>query len=133
MTLKFSSTLFFMFLSGNCRSLFMNVTMYSHMGEFSKRNTYRPLSYCACSVSTFSTTWLPKEHTLVEQLMVIGSLLSKLLKAQFFKHYFQLFEYLIQFFFCSVPSRDFFSSFLWHFSRISNRTQKNKLGIENYC
>jgi hypothetical protein len=68
-----------MLFSDNVPSLFMNVIMYSHMGEFSNLYTYRPLSYCACSVSTFSTTWSPNEHTLVEQLIVNGSLLSKLL------------------------------------------------------
>lgn len=38
----------------------------------------RPFSKREYSVSTFSTTCLPNEHTLVEQVMTILSLLSKL-------------------------------------------------------
>ena len=82
-TLKFSKTLFLRFFSGNCFSLFIKVTMYSHMGEFSNLYTQRPeLSQQPCSISTFSTTWLPNEHTLVEQLMVICSGLSNLFREE---------------------------------------------------
>lgn len=96
---KFSSTLFIMYFSGRCFSLWMKLIMYSHMGERWMRYTKRPFSrraYSVCGVgqschlasltclpaphlprplltSTFSTTCLPKEHTLVETLMVMLS------------------------------------------------------------
>ena len=99
---KFSRTLFIMYFSGRCFSLWMKLIMYSHMGERWMRYTKRPFSSLAYSVcrgdqgitqpacsrpppshqpptprpsltSTFSTTCLPKEHTLVETLMVMLS------------------------------------------------------------
>lgn len=75
---KFSSTLFIMYFSGRCLSLWMKLIMYSHMGLRWILYTKRPFSYLAYSVSTFSTTCLPKEHTLVEHVMVMFSLLSYL-------------------------------------------------------
>lgn len=104
--MKFSSTLFIMYFSGRCSSLWMKLIMYSHMGERWMRYTKRPFSSRAYSVwgsevggvtglgfqaararlsqppqppagapltSTFSTTCLPKEHTLVDTLMVMLS------------------------------------------------------------
>ena len=88
---KFSKTLFIMYFSGRCLSLLIKLVMYSHIGERLILYTNRPLSNLAYSVcqakhninnskihavtltSTFSTTCLPKEHTLVEQEMVILS------------------------------------------------------------
>lgn len=107
--MKFSRTLFIMYFSGRCLSLWIKLIMYSHMGERWMRYTKRPFSSLAYSVcgsrrgwaggrrqlacplpaahphpshvprcgppltSTFSTTCLPKEHTLVETLMVMLS------------------------------------------------------------
>lgn len=79
---KFSSTLFIMYFSGRCFSLWMKLIMYSHMGERWMRYTKRPFSNLAYSVSTFSTTCLPNEHTLVEHVMVMFSLLSYLQEAE---------------------------------------------------
>ena len=113
---KFSRTLFIMYFSGRCFSLWMKLIMYSHIGERWMRYTYRPFSNleeqtgvnttvlkwiqcqymkfgvfnvfpstkCNClfathfgySVSSFSTTCLPKEQTLVEHWSVMFSLLS---------------------------------------------------------
>lgn len=100
---KFSKTLFIIYFSGRCFSLWIKLIMYSHMGERWMRYTKRPFSSRAYSVwgqrthgacwflslppslhtllpcppawltSTFSTTCLPKEQTLVETLMVILS------------------------------------------------------------
>lgn len=75
---KFSSTLFIMYFSGRCFSLWMKLIMYSHMGERWILYTNRPFSKRAYSVSTFSTTCLPKEQTLVEHVMVMFSGLSYL-------------------------------------------------------
>lgn len=79
---KFSSTLFIIYFSGRCFSLWMKLIMYSHMGERWIRYTKRPFSNLAYSVSTFSTTCLPNEHTLVEHVMVMFSLLSYLQKTE---------------------------------------------------
>jgi len=56
----------------------MKLIMYSHIGERCMRYTKRPFSNLAYSVSTFSTTCLPNEHTLVEHVIVMFSLLSYL-------------------------------------------------------
>lgn len=47
---KFSSTLFIMYFSGRCLSLWIKLIMYSHIGERWMRNTYFPPSICAYSV-----------------------------------------------------------------------------------
>lgn len=47
---KFSSTLFIMYFSGRCLSLWMKLIMYSHMGERWMRYTKRPFSRRAYSV-----------------------------------------------------------------------------------
>lgn len=79
---KFSSTLFIIYFSGRCFSLWIKLIIYSHMGERWMRYTKRPFSNLAYSVSTFSTTCLPNEHTLVEHVMVMFSLLSYLQQTQ---------------------------------------------------
>lgn len=50
------------------------------MGDRWMRYTKRPFSKREYSVSTFSTTCLPKEQTFVEQVITMLSLLSKLKK-----------------------------------------------------
>ena len=47
---KFSSTLFIIYFSGRCLSLWMKLIIYSHMGERWMRNMYFPPSKCAYSV-----------------------------------------------------------------------------------
>lgn len=79
---KFSNTLFIMYFSGRCFNLCMKLIIYSHIGLLWMRYTNLPFSYLAYSVSTFSTTCLPNEHTFVEHVMVIFSLLSYLKKEQ---------------------------------------------------
>lgn len=59
---KFSSTLFIMYFSGRCLSLWMKLIIYSHMGERWMRNTYFPPSICAYSV------WIGKIQTPTSQL-----------------------------------------------------------------
>lgn len=75
---KFSRTLFIMYFSGRCLSLCIKLIIYSHIGLLWILYTNRPFSYRAYSVSTFSTTCLPKEHTFVEHVIVMFSLLSYL-------------------------------------------------------
>lgn len=75
---KFSRTEFIMYFSGKCFSLSMKLIMYSHIGDRSIRQTKRPFSQRGYSVSTFSTTCLPNEHTFVEHVIVMFSLLSYL-------------------------------------------------------
>lgn len=77
---KFSNTLFIIYFSGKCLSLWMKLIIYSHMGDRWMRYTNRPFSKRAYSVSTFSTTCLPNEHTFVEHVIVIFSGLSYLWK-----------------------------------------------------
>lgn len=111
---KFSRTLFIMYFSGRCFSLWMKLIIYSHIGDRWIRYTHLPFSIRANSVcrktrrdlsmlnlriptqngkdnqtdylfvphrgsigltSTFSTTCFPKEHTLVETVMVMFSAL----------------------------------------------------------
>jgi len=47
---KFSSTLFIIYFSGRCFSLWMKLIMYSHMGDRLIRYTKRPFSNRAYSV-----------------------------------------------------------------------------------
>lgn len=75
---KFSNTLFIMYFSGRCFNLCMKLIMYSHIGDRCIRYTNRPFSSRGYSVSTFSTTCLPNEQTLVEQEIATFSLLSYL-------------------------------------------------------
>lgn len=75
---KFSKTLFIMYFSGRCFSLCMKLIMYSHMGDRCILYTNRPFSSRGYSVSTFSTTCLPNEQTLVEHEIATFSLLSYL-------------------------------------------------------
>lgn len=77
-TVKFSSTLFIIYCSGRCFSFCMKLIMYSHIGDRWMRYTKREFSSREYSVSTFSTTCLPNEHTFVEHVMTMLSLDSYL-------------------------------------------------------
>ena len=93
---KFSNTLFIIYLSGRCFSFLeikifcynnpnehddddghlIKLIMYSHIGLRCILYRYLPPSYLGYSVSTFSTTCFPKLQTLVEHWMVMFSVLS---------------------------------------------------------